>query len=378
MTLSASPEAGATGAPTPLPMSLSLSLSKWGKHWGLRRLADPQGFFSMVAVDQRPPIVNLVARARGIGAADVSFNDIVAVKALLTEGLAPHASAMLVDPDFGLPAATPYLRPDRGLVITLEEHRYDDTPGGRLSRAIPHWSVQQIRRLGADAVKLLAWYRPDAATEVLQGQQSFVEQAGRDCAAHDIPFVFELLVHPFATSSAASGSAPAPDYSEDTAKQSRLVIDSVRTFADPRFGVDLFKLESPIPMTQLPDPQGPGAAAAQALFDEMGAACGGVPWVLLSAGGSMQQFEHALHYACRAGASGFLAGRAVWWDALQAYPNAAAVREAMLRSAVPYLERLRERVQRHGRPLRPSVDFSGIGREGEVCLARFAAPLENP
>lgn len=371
MTLSASPEAGTTGAPTPPPMSLS----RWGKHWGLRRLADPQGLFSMVAVDQRPPIVNLVARARGIEAEAVSFDDIVAVKALLTEALAPHASAMLVDPDFGLPAATPYLRPDRGLVITLEEHRYDDTPGGRKSRAIPHWSVQQIRRLGADAVKLLAWYRPDAAADVLQWQQAFVAQAGADCAAHDIPFVFELLVHPFAPSSAASGPAHGSDYSEDTAKQSRLVIDSVRTFAHPRFGVDLFKLESPIPMAQLPDPQGPGAAAAQALFDEMGAACGGVPWVLLSAGGSMQQFEHALLYACRAGASGFLAGRAVWWDALQAYPDAAAVREALQRSAVPYLERLCERVQRRGRPLRPGVDFSGIGREGQVCLHRSRAGI---
>jgi tagatose 1,6-diphosphate aldolase len=110
----------------------------------------------------------------------------------------------------------------------------------------------------------------------------------------------------------------------------------------------------------------------------MGAACGGVPWVLLSAGGSMQQFEHALLYACRAGASGFLAGRAVWWDALQAYPSAATVREALKSSGVPYLERLRERVQRHGRPLRPSVDFSGIAREGQVCLARASVPLENP
>ena len=73
----------------------------------------------MVAVDQRLPIVNLVAKARGIAAEAVGFDDIVAVKALLTEGLAPHASAMLVDPDFGLPAATPHLRPDRGLVITL-------------------------------------------------------------------------------------------------------------------------------------------------------------------------------------------------------------------------------------------------------------------
>lgn len=385
---SSSDPATAAERPTPHPtlsevpgrgltVARAWDLPQWGKHWGLRRLADADGFFSMVAVDQRPPIVNLVARARGIAPETVGFDDIVAVKALLAEGLAAHASALLVDPDFGLPAATPHLRPDRGLILTLEEHRYDDTPGGRRSRAIPHWSVAQIRRLGADAVKLLAWYRPDAAPDVLAWQQAFVQQAGDDCSAHDIPFVFELLVHPFAAAPRATGAAAAapaapaaPDYSEDTAKQSRLVIESVRTFAHPRFGVDLFKLESPIPMAQLPDPQGSHAAAAQALFDAMGAACGGVPWVLLSAGGSMQQFEHALVYACRAGASGFLAGRAVWWSALQAYPDATAVRAALQHSAVPYLGQLRDIVARLGRPYRGTVDFSGVAQEGQVCLQR--------
>ena len=123
-------------------------------------------------------------------------------------------------------------------------------------------------------------------------------------------------------------------------------------------------------MAKLPDPQGPGAAAAQALFDEMGVACGDVPWVLLSAGGSMQQFEHALVYACRAGASGFLAGRAVWWNALQAYPDAAAVRTALQNSGVPYLGRLRETVDRLGRSCHGAVDFSAIRQEGQVCRVR--------
>ncbi|MFM8766870.1 MAG: tagatose 1,6-diphosphate aldolase [Rubrivivax sp.] len=347
-----------------------MGLARWGKHWGLRRLADAEGLFSMVAVDQRPPIVNLVARARGIASEAVGFEDIVTVKALLAQALAPHASALLVDPDFGLPAATAHLRPDRGLVLTLEEHRYDDTPGGRRSRLIPHWSVAQIRSLGADAVKLLAWYRPDAAPEVRAWQQDLVFRAGQDCAAHDIPFVFELLVYPYA---AAGGASQGADCSEDAAKQSRLVIDSVRAFADARYGVDLFKLESPVHMARLPDPHGSAGAEVaqvQALFDEMGAACAGTPWVLLSAGGSMRQFEHALVYACRAGASGFLAGRAVWWEALQAYPDRQAVQSALQGRSVPYLQRLRETVERWGHPCRTEVDFGAITQEGQVCLQR--------
>ena len=143
----------------PQPPARPWPLARWGKHWGLRRLADAQGLFSMVAIDQRPPIVQRVASALGIVPGAVGFADIVQVKALLAESLAPQASALLVDPDFGLPAATPYLQPGRGLLITLEEHRYDDAPDGRRSRLIPNWSVAQIRRLGADAVKLPAWMR---------------------------------------------------------------------------------------------------------------------------------------------------------------------------------------------------------------------------
>ena len=290
----------------PQPPARPWPLARWGKHWGLRRLADAQGLFSMVAIDQRPPIVQRVASALGIVPGAVGFADIVQVKALLAEALAPQASALLVDPDFGLPAATPYLQPGRGLLITLEEHRYDDAPDGRRSRLIPNWSVAQIRRLGADAVKLLAWYRPDASDAVKAHQQALVRAVGQACAEHDIAFVLELLVHPFA---AAAGAAP--NYDEDAAKQPQRVISSVRDFARPEFGIDLFKLESPVPMAGLPAPDAPGAAAVQDHYQAMGEACGGTPWVLLSAGGSPAGFGHALGYACQAGASGFLAGRAV-------------------------------------------------------------------
>jgi tagatose 1,6-diphosphate aldolase len=356
----------AAESPSPWP------LQRWGKHWGLRRLADSRGVFAMVAIDQRPPIQQCVARARGIAPGDVAFDDIVQVKALLAQALAPHATAMLVDPDFGLPAATPHLQPGRGLLITLEEHRYDDQPDGRRSRLIPNWSVAQIRRLGADAVKLLAWYRPDASEAVRQHQQHLVQAVGDACAEHDIAFIFELLVHPFAQAVAGQPGAPA-NYLEDAQKQPQRVIDSVRDFAHPRFGIDLFKLESPLPMAALPAPDSSGAADAQRLFDQLGRACAGTPWVLLSAGGSQASFEHAIGYACRAGASGFLAGRAVWWDALAAYPDKSAVSAALQRDAVPYFQRLQDLVARMATPWRPALSFAGVQAEGQVCQLRSAA-----
>lgn len=358
----ANPHQTPANRPTTIP---PWPLAAWGKHWGLRRLADAQGLFSMVAIDQRPPIVQRVASARGIAPDAVGFDDIVQVKALLAEVLASQASAPQIDPDFCLPAATPYLRPDRGLLITLEEHRYDAAPDGRRSRLIPNWSVAQILRLGADAVKLLAWYRPDASEAVQAHQQGLVRAVCQACVEHNIAFVFELLVHPFAAAAGAS-----PNYDEDAAKQPQRVIDSVRDFAKPEFGIDLFKLERPVTMAGLPAPDAPGAAAAQDLYHAMGAACGGTPWVLLSAGGSLASFEQAITYACRAGASGFLAGRAVWWDALAAYPDAARVRQALQQTALPYLLCLRHIVAREGRPWRAKVAFDDIRAEGQVCALR--------
>jgi tagatose 1,6-diphosphate aldolase len=348
---------------TELPSQTQLTTC--GKAWGLRRLADAKGFFAMVAIDQRPPIEQLIARARGIERAQVTFADQVLAKRWLARALAPHASAMLVDPNYGYSASVDLLRPERGLLLTLEDHRFAETKGGRKSHCIDGWSVGQIRRLGADAVKLLAWYRPDATADVLEHQHRLVREVGAACREHDIAFIFELLTYPF-----PSGPGSLRDYVEDPAKRPQLVVDSVRAFAAPEYGVDLFKLESPLPAPELPDPDDAQAASAQPWFDALGQACGDTPWVMLSAGASMQGFERALRFALRAGASGFLAGRAVWWDALAAFPDEVAVATALQRDAVPYLKRLHELTQRQGRPCRPTLDASGIAVEGDFVRAR--------
>ena len=332
-------------------------MTAWGKRWSLRRLADERGRFRMVAADQRPPIAQLVARARGIPQESVAYEDMCAVKRLLAEELAPHASAMLVDPNFAYPAVIEVVPASRGLVVTLEEHRYEDGPSGRRSRSIPDWSVEKIKRLGGDGVKVLAWYRPDAARDVLEHQRAYVEAVGRACVAQDIPYVLELLVYPFAGAKAA-GSA----YEEDPARHPQLVIDSVREFADPRYAVDLFKLESPLPATAL---AGRDDGEVQALFDELGRAAGR-PWVMLSAGAEKEDFLRVLRHAYRAGAGGFLAGRAIWRDALAAYPDIEACRAALRRDAVPYMERLRELTQREAAAL-PAAPASRFTREGEFA-----------
>src|SRR5437879_10696230 len=133
-----------------------------GKNRGIARLADADGHFRMVALDQRPPLFDAIAQAKGITRDQVEYSDVTAAKRLLVESLAPHCRSMLFDPNFAVPAAIDLLPPPRGLIMTLEEHRVEETTGGRKSRAIANWSVEKIRAIGGRPVKVLGWHRPGA------------------------------------------------------------------------------------------------------------------------------------------------------------------------------------------------------------------------
>jgi tagatose 1,6-diphosphate aldolase len=339
-----------------------------GKTWGLRRMANEAGHFTMVALDQRPPIANLVAARRGIAAADVAYADMVAVKRVLVETLGRSASAMLLDPNYAFPAALQRLPARTGLVVTLEDHRFQETPGGRLSHSIRDWSVEKIKRAGGDGVKVLAWYRPDAAPEVREHQQRYVQHVGSECRRLDIPFVFELLVYPFPKSAGHT-----TDYVEMPEKMPQLVLDSVREFAQPKYGVDLFKLESPLPGALLPARDGSAAMQeAQRWFDDMAGICrqAGVPWVMLSAGVTSAQFLRVMAYAYAAGANGFLAGRAIWWEALQHFPDLAACSTALQQLGGQTLADLGALTAQAGTAWQADYRaFEGMQREGDLCAA---------
>jgi tagatose 1,6-diphosphate aldolase len=313
-----------------------------GKYRGMRRLADADGRFKMIAVDQRPPIQNLIREKRG--SAEAPWADVAGFKELLIRELQDEATALLLDPHYAYPRGVTLLDARRGMILTLEDSRFTETPGGRLSAEIDDWSVEKIKRAGADGVKVLAWYRPDADAAVCRAQQDFAARVGEACARYDIPYVFELLVYPL-----ASDREQTRDYVEMKSKQAELVLESVRTFSDPKYGVDLFKLESPIPAAELPEPGTEGSAEAQALFDELGRAAGR-PWVMLSAGASMEPFRRVLHYAYAAGASGYLAGRAIWMKAFQHFPDWAAIESGLRAEAVPYVRELNALTDAAARP----------------------------
>ncbi|CAN1538156.1 LacD Tagatose-1,6-bisphosphate aldolase [Rhabdaerophilaceae bacterium] len=294
-----------------------------GKLRGLRRMADATGRFKMTAVDQRPPIINPIAAAHG---GNAPWDAVARFKTLLVAELQGQSTAMLLDPNYAYPMAEPTLDPRLGLIMTLEDSVFKETDLGRLSSEIDGWSVAKIKRAGADAVKVLAWYRPDAPASVNNHQRDFTKRIGEACARHDIPFLFELLVYPL-----PGEKNQTTQYIEMADKKSELVLESVAEFAKPEYSVDVFKLESPVPARACD-----GSANIQKLFDEMGRLCAR-PWVMLSAGASMSEFKSVLSHAYAAGASGYLAGRAIWSEAFKAYPDWEAITAGLRGNGVDYM-----------------------------------------
>ncbi|MEK6217475.1 MAG: tagatose 1,6-diphosphate aldolase, partial [Boseongicola sp.] len=244
------------------------------------------------------------------------------------------------------------LSPTKGLIITLEDSLFVETRGGRLSSDIDDWSVGKIKRMGADAVKVLAWYRPDAGSDVIGRQQDYVKRIGEECARFDIPFLFELLVYPL-----AADTHQTQEYIEMKSKKSDHVLASVEEFAKPDYGVDVFKLESPVNAADAD-----GSPEVQALFDEMGRLAGR-PWVMLSAGAGKPQFKKVLGHAFAAGASGFLAGRAIWLDAFSAYPDWTKIKDELERDAVDYLTEIGDLANGHATNWATHACFGANGAE---------------
>jgi len=147
-----------------------------GKLWGMRRMADENGLFRMTAVDQRPPIKNPIAAHYGVDQAP--FDDVAKFKAMLVETLQSESTAMLLDPHYAIPRGLDHFSPTKGLIVTLEDSLFAENEGGRLSTEIDNWSVEKIKRMGGDAVKVLAWYRPDASDAVNQAQKDFTRRIG--------------------------------------------------------------------------------------------------------------------------------------------------------------------------------------------------------
>ena len=325
-----------------------------GKIWGLRRMADMNGRFKMIAVDQRPPIKNFIKEK--LDTKEAPWQEVAGFKKLLIENLQSEGSAMLLDPHYAYPAGISVFNPEKGLIVTLEDSMFTENEHGRQSREIDDWSVEKIKRVGGDAVKVLIWYRPDSAETIRLAQQDFAKRTGEACMRFDIPFLLELLVYPL-----SSDDNQSQDYIEMHGKNTDHVLESVNTFSNSEFCVDVFKLESPVEANLVPSKGSKNWEEVQKLYKELGRIANR-PWVMLSAGAKKEEFVNIISHAYEAGASGYLAGRAIWNDEFQHYPNWQNVSNGLKEKSISYMRKLNEITDNlalpwHKHPnIKPSLD----------------------
>ncbi|MFB6286143.1 MAG: tagatose 1,6-diphosphate aldolase [Candidatus Bipolaricaulia bacterium] len=307
-----------------------------GKARGLARIGDGDGRIAAVATDQRPPLFNLVADKLDMSIKDTGPRA-SEIKGLLAETLAHHATGLLVDPYYGFCRAMPHLPPETGLMMTLEHHVFaTDTNGFRKSDWIPDWSAEQAVRYGADGLKLLAWYRSDAPQAVLDHQHRFVERVGAACRQVDRPFVYEVLPYQLASESDEAYVEALPELMR------RCMLD----FSDERYGVDLYKLGFPARAKAVEEWGGSHYPLAdmEAIMRETTERLP-APWVLLSGGLDSETFIQAFRSAVDCGARGYLAGRAVWAEAMDAYPDLEACRGRLQAQSVEVLDQLNQTLE---------------------------------
>lgn len=269
-----------------------------GKVRGLAQIADREGIFAMCAMDHRGSMQRMINRSEP---EKVSSEVMTEYKLDLTECLAPSSTAILLDPIYGAAQAivSGVLPGGVGLLVSLEETGYESDDRGRVTTLLPDWSVEKIKRMGASAVKILLYYRPDLAENAAH-QLEVVRQVSAQCVKWDIPFLIEPIAYPVSTAER--------DPSAFATQKTRLVVDSARDLTS--LGIDVLKAEFPADMRFEHD-EGKLRAACE-LLNEASVS----PWILLSAGVSIDEFARQVKIACQAGASGFLGGRAIWEEAM--------------------------------------------------------------
>ncbi len=284
-----------------------------GKLAGLKAVSDHRGVIAAAAMDQRGSLQKSLAKERG-AAADA--HDLEEFKILVTSVLTKHASAILLDPEFGLPASKH--RNGKGLLLAYEKTGYDATTPGRLPDLLDVWSVQRLKAAGADCVKILLYYTPYEKTSVNDLKHAWIERIGAECIAHDIPFFLEFVGY-----DADGGDEKSVAYAK---KKPEIVSGSMAEFGKAHYNVDVLKVEVPVEMAFVEGTKSfKGEKAytrAEALQHFRDAATmTHKPFIYLSAGVSNPVFIETLELAVESGTTfnGVLCGRATWKDGIAIY-----------------------------------------------------------
>ncbi|WP_042354126.1 tagatose-bisphosphate aldolase [Bacillus rubiinfantis] len=295
---------------------LHLSNNKWS---ALQNLSDENGVIGALAIDQRGSLKKMIAAG---GANGVGDEGIIEFKQLVSSELTPYASAILLDPEYGLPAAKVRAE-NAGLILAYEKTGYDASEPGRLPDLLSEWSVKRLKAAGADAIKFLLYYDVDEAEHINDYKHVYMERVGSECVAEDIPFFLEIVTY-----DAAISDVKSKEYAQ---VKPHKVIAAMKEFSKPQYNVDVLKVEVPVNMNYVE-----GFTEGEVVYSKEAAAeffkqqtdATHLPFIFLSAGVSAKLFQETLLFAKQSGSSfnGVLCGRATWKDGVA--PFAVAGEEA--------------------------------------------------
>ncbi|MBO0462099.1 tagatose-bisphosphate aldolase [Enterococcus sp. DIV1298c] len=281
------------------------------KKKAMEQLATKDGIISALAIDQRGALKKMLS---ALGQTPTE-EQLIEFKALVSSELTPYASAILLDPEYGLPAAK-VRDQEAGLLLAYEKTGYDVSTPGRLPDLLSDWSSLRLKEEQADAVKFLLYYDVDEDPKINHLKHIFIERLGSECAGEDRPFYLELLSYDAGINDNAS-----PEYAKIKPHK---VIEMMKEFSKPRYQVDVLKVEVPVNMNFVE-----GFGEKEIVYSKKEAAdffkaqseTTHLPFIFLSAGVSAELFQQTLIFAHESGSSfnGVLCGRATWKDGVKAY-----------------------------------------------------------
>lgn len=276
----------------------------------LNQLMNEEGVISALAIDQRGAMKKMITPYK-----EPEGNDISDFKSLVATELTPYTSSILLDPEYGLPAAGKKAK-SSGLLLAYEKSGYDATTPGRLPDLLDVWSVHRLKEAGADACKFLLYYDVDEDKAINDQKHAFIERIGAECVAEDLPFFLELVSYD------ASGlDVKSAEYAK---VKPHKVNEMMKEFSAEKYHVDVLKVEVPVNMAFVE-----GYSDGEVVYNQDEAAkyfveqsqASHLPFIFLSAGVSAELFRDTLRFAKEAGSTfnGVLCGRATWADGVPVF-----------------------------------------------------------
>ena len=289
-----------------------------GKLAGLKKVSNPRGVIAAAAMDQRGSLQKSLAKEKGGEITDAMMEEF---KSIVTTVLTEHASAILLDPEWGLPASKRRAK-NAGLLLAYEKTGYDKTGPGRLPDLLDNWSARRLKEAGADCVKILLYYTPTDGDKINDIKHAWVERIGDECRANDIPFFLEFVGYEEGIDEKGL---------EYAKKKPGIVRASMAEFSKERYGIDVLKVEIPVNMKFVEGTKSFAGEKAYSKKEAMdwfnkAATAASKPFIYLSAGVSNAEFTESLELAAESGVkfAGVLCGRATWKDGIPVYAKQGA------------------------------------------------------